>query len=66
MGRQQSKSSSSLRPQRLFLKAQLIKVVLSFDQSISEEIKGNYDKAEEALKKAQAIIEEVKYNSYIK
>ncbi len=45
-----------------YLKSQLVKVVLSIDQSINEEIKGNFDKAEEAFRKAQNDIKEVKYN----
>jgi ADP-glucose pyrophosphorylase len=45
-----------------YLKSQLVKVVLSIDQSINEEIKRNFDKAEEAFRKAKSDIEEVRYN----
>jgi len=42
-----------------FLKAQLLKVVLSFEESVNEELKGNFDKAQKAFKKAEIAIEQV-------
>jgi hypothetical protein len=45
-----------------YLKSKLVKVVSIFDESVAEEIKGNFDKAEEAFRKAKPDIEEVRYN----
>jgi hypothetical protein len=42
-----------------FFKAQLLKVVLSFEESVKEELKGNFDKAQKAFKTAEIAIEQV-------
>jgi len=58
----QSKHPMAIMSTSDYLKSKLVKVVSIFDESVAEEIKGNFDKAEEAFRKAKPDIEEVKYN----